>query len=82
MVKTGSKAVIGSWKIIAADRPRSDDMVRLSAASTSTSSRTMLSAVILAVGARRRISAMQVTDLPEPDSPTMPRLSPSSTCLG
>src|SRR6185437_13902143 len=28
---------------------------------------------------RRRNSAMQVTDLPEPDSPTMPRLSPGSS---
>ena len=37
------------------------------------------SAVTLAVAPSSRNSARKVTDLPDPDSPTIPRLSPSST---
>ena len=77
MVKTGSSEVIGSWKTIAATRPRIADIARLPALSTSSPASDSVLAVILAGGSRRsRSSAAQVTDLPEPDSPTMPRLSP------
>ena len=77
MVNTGSSEVIGSWNTIAATRPRRAEISRLSAASMSWPPSVSVLAVILAGGSRsRRSRAAQVTDLPEPDSPTMPRLSP------
>src|SRR5207248_11382961 len=77
-VSTGFSDVIGSWKIIAISRPR----IRRSSLSESCSrSRPSKCAVPLATRpARGRIpsSASEVTLLPQPDSPTMPSVSPAA----
>ncbi|EOB13203.1 hypothetical protein NBO_118g0003 [Nosema bombycis CQ1] len=82
MVKTGFSDVIGSWKIIAISAPRtprisvsdcslSSITCRLRRRSSSASLRTSLTA-----WSSRRISARDVTDFPEPDSPTIASVSP------
>jgi hypothetical protein len=76
MVSTGFSEVIGSWKIIAISRPR----IALSWSSLSARrSRPAKSAVPLGTrAARGRMpsSASEVTLLPQPDSPTIPSVSP------
>ena len=76
---TGLRAVIGSWKIIAisvAHRPR------YSASDRSVMSRPLRRTVpdrsTLRRGVRPMIERL-ATDLPEPDSPTMPSVLPRST---
>lgn len=70
MVKTGSKAVAGSWKIIAAALPRIDAICRFFfAVITSMPLSSSLSALIVAVLARSRISARQVTGLSRSRTP-------------
>ncbi len=69
-------AVIGSWKIIPIDRPRrerccSGRICRMS------SPRNRIAPVTRADLGSRPITAMLDTDLPEPDSPTMPSTSPA-----
>src|SRR5579863_175493 len=57
-------------------------MRRISAslfACRSSPSKKIRSAVTVALRARRRITESAVTDLPEPDSPTMPSVSPASS---
>ncbi len=76
MVYTGFIAVIGSWKIIAILRPRSDrcsllDIDRMF------SPRNEMFPVILALFGSSPITAIDDTDLPDPDSPTMPSTSRS-----
>ena len=80
MVKTGSNAVIGSWKTIAADLPRTCvSVVLVGGENIDAVERQGLGGDLRRVATSSRISARQVTDFPEPDSPTMPTLSPSST---
>src|SRR6478736_6482947 len=43
-------------------------------------SKVILSALTVAVGGRRPMTASMATDLPEPDSPTMASTSRASTC--
>ena len=69
--RRGLSELMGSWKIIcifvrAWRRSRPDWVV------TSVPSRTIRPAV----GSMMRISALPVVDLPQPDSPTRPRVSP------
>ena len=76
----GFSDVIGSWKIIAMRLPRiarisSSDSVSRSRPSNITSPPTMRPG---GVGISRMIDRF-VTDLPEPDSPTMPSVSPRAT---
>ena len=77
-VYTGVSAESGSWKIIAISRPRSRDSWR-SLIPSRESPRKVMSPSIFAELGSRPITAREETDLPEPDSPTMPRNSPSST---
>ena len=70
---------MGSWKIIAMSLPT---ILRLSArdmVSMSLPSNIIRSAVTVALGGSRPISASISTDLPEPDSPTMASTSREST---
>ena len=80
-VNTGLSAVMGSWKIIAILLPR---IRRISASLIVNRSRPS-SAMTLPGSMRpggwiRRSTLSAVTDLPHPDSPTMPSVSPASTC--
>jgi hypothetical protein len=78
-VWTGFSEVIGSWKIIAMSLPRTSRsllgfMVRRSSP--------LKSASPLVIVFRRLLSPIivrQVTLLPQPDSPTIPRVFPFST---
>ena len=77
-VNTGFSEVWGSWKIMAIFLPRtcrissSDSLVR-SSPSSSTSPETIRAAGLGMMRSRERA----VMVLPQPDSPTMPRVSPS-----
>ena len=76
-LKTGLRLVIGSWKIIAMSLPRT---LRISSSERASRSRpsNMISPVGISAGgmSRRRMIDRLVTLLPQPDSPTMPRVSP------
>ncbi len=75
IVYTGFSDVIGSWKIMARRLPRS----WLSSFTFMPSSSMPLNftdPVTLAVRGSRPMTASDVTDLPEPDSPTTARTSP------
>ena len=78
-VNSGFSEAMGSCRIIAMRLPRTrrisrSDLVRRSAPSKRTSPSTMRAAV----GSRRRRDSASVV-LPDPDSPTMPRVSPASS---
>src|ERR1700712_660122 len=81
MRRVGLRAVMGSWKIIAASRPRT--LSRSFSRAVSMSRPRMLRLPLLTwyarSGNRRRLS-IAVTDLPEPDSPITPTISPGLTC--
>ncbi len=77
-VSTGFRLVIGSWKIIAISRPR---IRRISSSESPIRSRpwkTALPATARPARGRMPISASDVTLLPQPDSPTMPSVSPGA----
>ena len=84
MVKYGCSADSGSWKIIAISRPRSLRTSSGSALSSSLPS-SQISPERRAFCAPycptvcRPMMPSEVTDLPEPDSPTMPRVLPFSS---
>ena len=78
IVCTGLRLVIGSWKIIAMSLPRisrSRDGLALSRSSPLKSASPI--DVVLRLGLRPMI-VRQVTLFPEPDSPTIPSVSPFS----
>ena len=80
MVSTGLSDVIGSWKIIAMSLPRiprtsSSFIFRMSWPSNMTWPSTILPGGC----GMRRMSDSAVTLLPQPDSPTMPSVSPAAT---
>jgi hypothetical protein len=76
MVYTGLKAVIGSWKIMAMSLPRISRR-RVADIASRSSPRNSTLPDTLAVRGSRPSSAMALTDLPDPDSPTMARVSPA-----
>ncbi|EDT38062.1 conserved hypothetical protein [Burkholderia ambifaria MEX-5] len=84
-VNTGFSDVIGSWKIIAMSAPRIPRIVAALAWARSTSApprrRNAIRPLVISPPpcSTRRISASDVTDLPEPDSPTIASVSPRST---
>ncbi len=84
-VKTGLSEVIGSWKIIAISAPRISRISALEACARSRIAPVRRRNSIRPVAilpppcSTRRIRASEVTDLPEPDSPTIARVSPAST---
>ena len=77
MVRTGLSEVIGSWKIIAMSLPRTF-WSSFSWAPTSSRPPSLMDPPMCAVGGSRPITAMEVTDLPHPDSPTTARTSPGA----
>src|ERR1700721_2995333 len=79
MVLVGSSEVSGSWKIIAISLPRTR---RMSSCLRPTSSRpsSLIEPLTMAPpGGSSPMIDSPVMDLPQPDSPTMPRVSPAST---
>ena len=78
-VITGFSAVIGSWKIIPMSRPRRSRICGLLSSSRSRPSNIRPSAVTVALDGSSPITASELTDLPEPDSPTIARISPRLT---
>src|SRR5690348_4061904 len=80
MVLVGSSEVSGSWKIIAISLPRTR---RSSSSLRPTSSRSLSLTeppTMDPPGGSSPMIDRPVMDLPQPDSPTMPRVSPASTC--
>ena len=75
---TGVSADSGSWKIIAISLPRRRESSRSSWLSNDCP-RSRTSPVISALRGSSPITAIEETDLPDPDSPTIPRNSPSLT---
>ena len=74
-VYTGVSAESGSWKIIDICLPRMSDICRSSRPiSSRPPSRT--DPLTAALDGSRPMIASEVTDLPDPDSPTMPSTSP------
>ena len=70
---------MGSWKIMAMREPRSWRMELTSKEARSRGSAFSVSTIspsTWACGGRRRMIANEVTDFPEPDSPTRPSTSP------
>ncbi len=77
-VKTGFRLVIGSWKIIAMSLPRTWRISSSESASRSRPSKRISPVGISAGGMScRRMIDSEVTLLPQPDSPTSPRVSPA-----
>src|SRR5216683_143462 len=79
-VSTGLSDVIGSWKIIEMSLPRMRRIAASSRSSRSTPWKRMAPETIRPGGVwmRRRIDS-EVTDLPQPLSPTIANVSPSAT---
>ena len=76
IVTSGSRRVIGSWKM----RPSSGPRIDRSSASSSPSRfwpRRTTSPLVAAPSGRRPMIARPSVDLPDPDSPTRPRVSPA-----
>ena len=79
-VRTGLRAVIGSWKIIAMARPRSERSRAGGAVRRSSPSSSIAPPVTRSwPGGRRPSTACAVTDFPDPDSPTRHTISPACT---
>ena len=76
MLSTGFSAVSGSWKTIATSRPRTRSSSARDRLSSSCSPSCARVACAVAPGGSSCSSASMVRLLPEPDSPTMPRVSP------
>ena len=75
MVCTGLSAVIGSWKIMPMRLPRRRRNTASLWPTSSWPSKRMLP-VTSAFSGSRPITAIAVIDLPQPDSPTRPSVSP------
>src|ERR1051326_7858379 len=80
IVRVGLSAVIGSWKTIPIWLPRTSSSSRSESVVSSRPSKRIEPETIRAggVGSSRTIESA-VTDLPQPDSPTMPSVRPAST---
>src|SRR5919202_897584 len=76
MVSTGFRLVIGSWKIIAICRPRTRRSARWLSFRRSRPSKRAVPERTRPARGRRPSSASAVTLFPQPDSPTMPSVSP------
>ncbi len=76
-VKIGVSDDSGSWNTIASSLPRSFDRSS-SPLPMSSSPCSLIDPVSVAVSGSRPMIASDVTDLPEPDSPTMPSTSPAA----
>ena len=80
IVSTGLSDVIGSWKIIEISRPRTSRIaLSLIARMSRPSNRMEPPTIRPGFATRRRISDSPVTDFPDPDSPTIPSVSPCAS---
>src|ERR1700754_2521859 len=79
--RIGLRAARGFWKIIEISRPRRSRISASDADLTSIPPNITVPSAILPARSRMRITAYDVTDLPEPDSPTMPSVSPFATVM-
>ena len=71
---------MGSWKIIEMRLPRTSAIWLSLKSLISSPSIWMLSASMrLVLSLSRRMTASELTDLPEPDSPTRPKVLPANT---
>ena len=76
-MNTGSREVMGFWKIMQHSSPRNFNRSFWESFNRSIPSKVMLPSTILAVlEGIRRITEELVTLFPEPDSPTIPMVSP------
>src|SRR6185503_18181083 len=80
-LRIGLSAARGFWKIIEISRPRKSRISFSLAALTSIPENITEPSAMLPARSRIRITAYDVTDLPEPDSPTMPSVSPLATLM-
>jgi hypothetical protein len=80
MVKTGLSEVIGSWKIMPMEPPRTERICLSLIFRTSVPSSRIRPSIRDRPAGRSRMVDSAVTLLPEPDSPTMATVSPASTC--
>ena len=78
-VNTGFRLVIGSWKIIAMRLPRMSRICAGDRSSRFLPSNMICPAAMRPGGGTSRITDSASTDLPQPDSPTMPSVRPRST---
>ena len=76
---TGFSDDSGSWKIIAMSRPRRSRMAFSSSASRLVPSKVASPSTLLPRLGSRPMIASEVTDLPQPDSPTRPTVWPGRT---
>ena len=79
MVIRGFREVMGSWKIMEISVPRSFSISRLDRERISLSSKRMEPFMRLRWGLWSRRMDLAVMDLPQPDSPTTPWISPGRT---
>ena len=79
MVSVGLSDVIGSWKIIAICLPRTSSSALSDIVVSSRSSKRIEPDTTRPGGCTRPMIESDVTDLPQPDSPTIPSTDPSST---
>ncbi len=78
-VQTGLSEVIGSWKIMAAVLPRTSRIARSDRLSSSRpASRSRRARTTAGGSGRSRITARAVRLLPQPDSPTRPKVPPAA----
>src|SRR6266850_4806266 len=80
-LRIGLSAARGFWKIIDISRPRRSRIWLSSAARTSTPENITEPSAMRPARSRMRITAKDVTDLPEPDSPTIASVSPLATWM-
>src|SRR6186713_575040 len=80
-LRIGLSAARGFWKIIDISRPRRSRIWSSSAARTSTPENITQPSAMRPARSRMRITANEVTDLPEPDSPTIASVSPLATSM-
>src|SRR4030095_8877512 len=79
MERSGRSEAIGSWRMVAIRRPRISRISPWLFFTRSSLSSSMLPLTILALGGSRRTIVWHVVVLPQPDSPTSPKVSPAST---
>ena len=75
----GLSEFIGSWKIIEMSLPRTDCISPSERPKTSVPSKLTSPVTRLESLSSRRMTESDVTDLPQPDSPTRPTISPAFT---
>ena len=79
MVNAGLRLVIGSWNTMAMSSPRTSRISRSDSCSRSRPSNITEPETMRPGGdGTSRMTASDVTVLPEPDSPTMPSISPGA----